>query len=189
MRGVVCTHIQYRIDMVPTMTSRSRPDPLAGLNAEQRAAVEHGLGGADNGPLLVIAGAGTGKTMTLAARVARLVLAGADPNRVLLVTFSRRASQEMERRAGRVLHAALGFGAGYSGRSEDWEVALFDLAAFGPFSAGRELRFRFRFGFPFRFRRDVHSWRFVASAATTGREGGEVPCAVGISTRGARRRT
>ena len=62
-------------------------DPFATLNEEQRAAVEH-----RGEPLLVIAGAGTGKTMTLAARVARLVLDGADPNRLLLL-FSRRAAQ------------------------------------------------------------------------------------------------
>jgi DNA helicase-2/ATP-dependent DNA helicase PcrA len=81
------------------------------LNAEQHAAVAHGIGDAKPGPLLVIAGAGSGKTMTLAARVARLVLDGADPQRILLLTFSRRAAQEMERRAGRMLHAALGLGA------------------------------------------------------------------------------
>jgi DNA helicase-2/ATP-dependent DNA helicase PcrA len=81
-----------------------RPDPFAALNPRQRDAVEHGSGG----PLLIIAGAGSGKTMTLAARVARLVLAGADPQRMLLLTFSRRAAQEMERRVGRVLHQALG---------------------------------------------------------------------------------
>jgi len=83
-----------------------RLDPFATLNTRQRDAVEHG-----NEPLLVIAGAGSGKTMTLAARVARLVLAGADPQRLLLLTFSRRAAQEMERRVGRVLHQALGFAA------------------------------------------------------------------------------
>src|SRR5437867_3586287 len=79
-------------------------DPFATLNDQQRAAVEHG-----NEPLLVIAGAGSGKTMTLAARVARRVLAGADPQRLLLLTFSRRAALEMERRVGRVLHQALGW--------------------------------------------------------------------------------
>ncbi len=78
-------------------------DPFAALNDAQRAAVEH-----RGAPLLVIAGAGTGKTMTLAARVARLVLDGADPNRILLLTFSRRAAQEMQRRCGALLHAALG---------------------------------------------------------------------------------
>ena len=95
------------------MSAVARPDPFALLNAQQRAAVEHGieLGAplAIPGPLLVIAGAGSGKTMTLASRVARLVLAGADPQRILLLTFSRRAAQEMQRRVGRVLHQALGF--------------------------------------------------------------------------------
>jgi len=81
----------------------SRADPYTALNDEQRRAVEH-----DGEALLVVAGAGSGKTMTLASRVARLVLAGADPQRVLLLTFSRRAAQEMERRAGRVLRQALG---------------------------------------------------------------------------------
>ena len=85
--------------------------PFARLNDAQRQAVGYGIGAARPGPLLVIAGAGTGKTLTLASRVAALVLAGADPNRLLLLTFSRRAAQEMERRAGRELHVALGFGA------------------------------------------------------------------------------
>ena len=65
----------------------------------------HGSGDAPRGPLLVIAGAGSGKTNTLAHRVAHLVGEGADPARVLLLTFSRRAAQELERRAGRVLAA------------------------------------------------------------------------------------
>ena len=53
-------------------------DPvLDPLNAAQRAAVAHG-----GGPLLVIAGAGSGKTLTLAARVARLVRDGADPQQI-----------------------------------------------------------------------------------------------------------
>ena len=80
-----------------------RPDPFAQLNPQQRAAVLHG-----NSPLLVLAGAGSGKTLTLAARVVRLVLDGADPQRLLLLTFSRRAAQEMVQRAGRLLHSALG---------------------------------------------------------------------------------
>ena len=81
------------------------------------------------GPLLVIAGAGTGKTMTLAARVARLVLAGADPNRLMLVTFSRRASHEMERRAGRLLHSALGFGATQQPPSLPWAGTFHSIGA------------------------------------------------------------
>jgi len=55
------------------------------LNPAQRAAVEHG-----DGPLLIIAGAGSGKTATLAHRVAELIARGADPRRVLLLTFTRR---------------------------------------------------------------------------------------------------
>ncbi|VTU40949.1 ATP-dependent DNA helicase UvrD1 [Variovorax sp. PBS-H4] len=83
---------------------------LAELNEAQRAAVEHGAGQAapDMRPLLVIAGAGSGKTSTLAHRVAHLIARGADPQRILLLTFSRRAAQEMERRAGLVLAKVLG---------------------------------------------------------------------------------
>ena len=66
-------------------------DYLARLNAEQRSAVEHGAGQAA-GPLLIIAGAGSGKTNTLAHRVAHLIVHGADPRRILLMTFSRRAA-------------------------------------------------------------------------------------------------
>src|SRR5439155_23226665 len=72
------------------------------LNAEQREAVEHDCDESqgDGRPLLIIAGAGSGKTNTLAYRVAHLVYRGADPGRILLLTFSRRAAAEMERRAG-----------------------------------------------------------------------------------------
>ena len=77
---------------------------LAELNAEQRAAAQHPP---QAGPLLVVAGAGTGKTLTLAARLAWLVQQGADPQRVLLITFSRRAALELARRAGLLLHQAL----------------------------------------------------------------------------------
>ncbi len=103
--------------MFPTPTS-SPVSKLAGaphakvfahLNPQQRQAVEHGIesGAAPGAPLLVIAGAGSGKTLTLASRAAALVLAGADPQRLLLLTFSRRAAQEMQRRVGRALHQAL----------------------------------------------------------------------------------
>lgn len=71
------------------------PSWLEGLNDEQRMAVLHG-----EGPLLVIAGAGSGKTRTLASRVARLIDDGVSPDRILLLTFTRRASAEMLRRAG-----------------------------------------------------------------------------------------
>lgn len=86
-------------------------DPLEVLNPAQREAATHGRAeGARRvvaGPLLVIAGAGTGKTQTLAHRVAHLVLAGVDPGRILLLTFSRRAAAEMTRRAERIVAGTL----------------------------------------------------------------------------------
>ena len=62
---------------------------LETLNPEQRRAVEHGVSGNSHvgAPLLVIAGAGSGKTNTLAHRVAHLIVSGADPRRILLMTF------------------------------------------------------------------------------------------------------
>jgi DNA helicase II / ATP-dependent DNA helicase PcrA len=70
---------------------------LDDLNPEQREAVLH-----DGGPLLIVAGAGSGKTRTLASRVARLMADGATPERILLLTFSRRAAREMLQRAARL---------------------------------------------------------------------------------------
>ena len=72
------------------------------LNERQREAATHGAG-----PLLIIAGAGTGKTNTLAHRVAHLVLQGASPQRILLLTFTRRAALEMTRRARRIVGEVL----------------------------------------------------------------------------------
>ena len=79
----------------------------ADLNPDQRRAVEHG---GDDGfpPLLIIAGAGSGKTNTLAHRVAHLIAHGADPRRMMLLTFSRRAATEMRRRVERIGAAVLG---------------------------------------------------------------------------------
>src|ERR1700680_1374303 len=77
----------------------------SGLNPGQRAAAEYGtvaLPHALPGPLLIIAGAGTGKTNTLAHRVAYLVVRGADPRRILLLTFTRRAAETMTRRAAQI---------------------------------------------------------------------------------------
>lgn len=71
---------------------------LEGLNDAQRRAVDHG-----EGPLLIIAGAGTGKTKTLACRVANLIAKGISPQRILLLTFTRRAAEEMLRRAERMI--------------------------------------------------------------------------------------
>jgi len=74
------------------------------LNPQQRRAVEYGgLPAANAGPLLIIAGAGSGKTATLAHRVAWLIEQGADPRRIMLLTFSRRAAAEMTRRVDLLL--------------------------------------------------------------------------------------
>jgi DNA helicase-2/ATP-dependent DNA helicase PcrA len=84
---------------------------LEKLNDQQRSAVEFGVGQtATNvaGPLLIIAGAGSGKTNTIAHRVAHLIVNGTDPRRILLMTFSRRASSEMARRVERICKQVLG---------------------------------------------------------------------------------
>jgi DNA helicase-2/ATP-dependent DNA helicase PcrA len=73
-------------------------DAFQKLNDRQRSAAQHA-----HNPLLIIAGAGTGKTNTLAHRVAHLVLEGVAPERILLLTFTRRAALEMTRRAQRIV--------------------------------------------------------------------------------------
>lgn len=92
------------------------PAYLESLNPAQQAAVRHGEDDGLGSPLLIIAGAGTGKTNTLAHRVAHLIAGGCDPGRVLLLTFSRRAAEEMTRRANRIL-AELGARSGHFGGS------------------------------------------------------------------------
>lgn len=86
------------------------PNYLSKLNTTQRAAVEHGSEAKSDkcSPLLVIAGAGSGKTNTLAHRVAHRIVNGADPTRILLMTFSRRAASEMIRRVERIAAQILG---------------------------------------------------------------------------------
>ncbi len=91
-------HLSDSSAPAPTVTP-TRPAGLLGeLNDEQRAAACHG-----DGPLLIIAGAGTGKTATLAHRVAHLIAEGADPGRILLLTFTRRAASEMVARVDGLL--------------------------------------------------------------------------------------
>src|SRR4030088_3283786 len=84
---------------------------LEKLNAAQRKAVTHGEvlpeKGYRAGPLLIVAGAGTGKTDTLAHRVAHLVIHGVDPARIMMLTFTRRAAAEMRRRAQEITRKAL----------------------------------------------------------------------------------
>src|ERR1035441_4762666 len=74
-------------------TAPETPHWARGLNDLQRRAVDH-----DGGPLLIVAGAGTGQTRMLVSRVA--------PERILLVTFSRRAAAELIRRAGQMTDPA-----------------------------------------------------------------------------------
>jgi DNA helicase II / ATP-dependent DNA helicase PcrA len=104
---------------------------MAELNAQQREAAAHGTGetAGDTRPLLVIAGAGSGKTNTLAHRVANLIAHGADPQRMMLLTFSRRAAQEMERRVGGVLQRALGLPAAKALPSLPWSGTFHGIGA------------------------------------------------------------
>ena len=106
-------------------------DPFASLNAEQRAAVEHDIDTPPGSarPLLVIAGAGSGKTSTLAHRVARLIMSGADPQRILLLTFSRRAAMEMTRRAGSVLQRVLALRGSEAPTSLPWAGTFHSIGA------------------------------------------------------------
>ncbi|MRS11682.1 MAG: ATP-dependent helicase [Actinobacteria bacterium] len=95
----------------PSATPCAQPPPAAnteasalrGLNEAQRAAATHG-----SGPLLIVAGAGTGKTTTLAHRVAHLIAEGMSPGRILLLTFTRRAAEEMLRRVDSLLRTSAG---------------------------------------------------------------------------------
>jgi DNA helicase II / ATP-dependent DNA helicase PcrA len=81
------------------------------LNTPQRRAATFGTAvpdkGVSAGPLLILAGAGTGKTNTLAHRAAHLVLNGTDPARILMLTFTRRAAQEMIRRTQQIVGEVL----------------------------------------------------------------------------------
>src|SRR2546426_11713384 len=107
-------------------------DYLADLNQEQRRAVKHGAkdGSAlDAGPLLVIAGAGSGKTKTLAHRVAHLVVNGVDPRRILLLTFSRRAAAEMARRVERIITSVLGPNSAVAAAALTWAGTFHGVGA------------------------------------------------------------
>jgi len=105
---------------------------LEKMNPEQRRAVEHGVGHGARGPaapLLVIAGAGSGKTNTLAHRVAHLIVNRIDPSRILLMTFSRRAAAEMTRRAGRICSQVLGANADVMTEALTWAGTFHAIGA------------------------------------------------------------
>lgn len=119
---------------IATPIAAAPADYLAQLNPEQRRAVEHGveLGGAalaDATPLLIIAGAGSGKTNTLAHRVAHLIVSGADPRRILLLTFSRRAAAEMQRRVERITARVLGSQGGVMAGAMSWSGTFHAVGA------------------------------------------------------------
>jgi DNA helicase-2/ATP-dependent DNA helicase PcrA len=105
---------------------------LESLNPDQRRAVEHGVldkNSIPGAPLLVIAGAGSGKTNTLAHRVAHLIVNGADPRRILLMTFSRRAASEMTKRVDRIAHKVLGDNAGVMTDALHWAGTFHGIGA------------------------------------------------------------
>lgn len=105
---------------------------LEKLNDRQREAVVHGVGlpqGEVGGPLLIIAGAGSGKTNTLAHRVGHLIVNGADPRRILLMTFSRRAAAEMTRRVGRICRQVLGDNAAVMTDALSWAGTFHGIGA------------------------------------------------------------
>ncbi|MEX2632208.1 MAG: ATP-dependent helicase [Tistlia sp.] len=109
------------------------PTPAAyldSLNPEQRRAAEYAVGAPGVArPLLVIAGAGSGKTSTLAHRVAHLIVEGADPRRLLLMTFSRRAAADMIRRVERIARQALGEKAGVLAGGLSWAGTFHGVGA------------------------------------------------------------
>src|SRR6201982_1067226 len=97
---------------------------LETLNREQRRAVGHGVRRKKTAPhrpaLLVMPGAGTGKTNTVAHRVAHLIVNGADPRRILLMTFSRRAAAEMTRRVEHIARQVMRSSAGIMTDALTW---------------------------------------------------------------------
>ncbi|MEO8430471.1 MAG: UvrD-helicase domain-containing protein [Acidobacteriota bacterium] len=93
----------------------SESPALTGLNPEQREAVLHA-----SGPLLVLAGAGSGKTRVITHRIARLVEAGADPRGIVAVTFTNKAAEEMRARAQRLLGGSVPIG--FIGTFHSWSL-------------------------------------------------------------------
>lgn len=104
---------------------------LETLNPQQRRAVEHGVTseGHVGAPLLIIAGAGSGKTNTVAHRVAHLIVGGADPRRILMMTFSRRAAAEMSKRVERIARKVMGADANIMTDALTWAGTFHGIGA------------------------------------------------------------
>lgn len=94
---------KYTLKKISTPPKSYKIDYENELNQTQLEAVLH-----KDGPLLIIAGAGSGKTRTLTYKVARLIEDGVSPENILLLTFTRRAAREMISRAENILGAGLG---------------------------------------------------------------------------------
>src|SRR5205823_11957238 len=111
-RAIVCCRLPsrtvqsaHRTSPMETYTLRPRPDARADHRyridyAGELNRTQYEAATTLEGPVLVIAGAGSGKTRTLVYRVARLVESGVDPGQIPLLTFTRKAAEEMLRRAG-----------------------------------------------------------------------------------------
>jgi DNA helicase-2/ATP-dependent DNA helicase PcrA len=112
---------------------RAQTSHLDDLNTAQRAAATFGIPHSGpctpTPPLLVIAGAGTGKTKTLAYRVAQQILRGAHPGRILLLTFGRRMAAEMTRRVDQICTQALKGRASLPARSIEWSGTFHAIGA------------------------------------------------------------
>ena len=115
------------------LPAQDRLSYLDELNPAQRAAVVFGVAAdrpaRSTPPLLVIAGAGSGKTSTLAHRVAHLILNGADPRRILLLTFARRMAAEMTRRVERICATALNGHATVASDAIEWSGTFHAVGA------------------------------------------------------------
>ena len=112
--------------------NRKTEEHLAELNTAQRAAATFGIARASTQPippLLIIAGAGSGKTKTLSHRVAHLVLNGADPRRILLMTFARRMAAEMTRRVEHICARALKGRMAISADAIEWSGTFHAIGA------------------------------------------------------------
>ncbi len=97
-RPVTDKPVSRKVALRPAEGLRRKVDYGSELNPEQLAVVMHA-----GGPMLVLAGAGSGKTRTVVYRVARLLEDGVDPNAILLLTFTNRAAREMLSRVGLLL--------------------------------------------------------------------------------------